>query len=350
MVAFLLLGLLGIVALRVIGTLDTGSSELLAGGVVAVLPVPLYVLLALWIDRYEKEPLSMLWLAFLWGATGAIAFSLVLNALGAQFLEGLGGPLDAELRTAVLSAPLVEETSKGLALFLLFFWKRHEFDNLIDGVLYATMVGLGFAMMENVIYYAEALERGPEASRTVFLVRGVLTPYAHPFFTAMMGIGLGIARETARTRLRLAAPAAGMAAAVLLHAVWNLSTGFGMVFFGAYFLVMVPAFLGMLGLVAYAQRRERRIIRTQLRECVEEGVLRAEELEALSRFGGRTRGLWRALREEGIEGWRREERLHHAAAELAFHRWRVTRGLSLGPAADAAFEAAHLAAIRRDGA
>ncbi len=337
------MGLLGALALGLIGALNTGAAGLLAGVVGAILPVPLYILLALWIDRFEKEPLSMLGLAFLWGASGAVLFSLVLNSLSAAALTALGGPVAADLGTAVLSAPVVEESAKGLALFLLFSWRRHEFDNVIDGILYATMVGLGFAMTENVSYYGEALRRGPEASMTAFVVRGMLTPFAHPFFTAMTGIGLGIARETTRAPLKLAAPAAGMAAAILLHALWNLATAFGMVFFGAYLLVMAPSFLALMALILYSQRRERRIIHAHLLRYRRAGHLDRAAVDALCRPGGRSRALWRALRTDGIAGWRRERRFHQVASELAFHHWRLGRGLSLGPREDAVFERVHLA-------
>ena len=345
--AALVMVLLGALALGLIGALNTGGAGLVAGLVGAVTPVPLYVLLALWIDRFEKEPLSMLGLAFLWGASGAVFFSLILNSLSAEAIARLGGPAAADLGTAVLAAPLVEETSKGLALVLLFLWKRHEFDNVIDGILYATMVGLGFATMENVSYYGEAVLRGPEASRTAFVVRGVLTPFAHPFFTAMTGIGLGVARETIRPGWRVVAPVAGLAAAIFFHALWNLSTAFGRVFFGAYFLVMVPAFLGVLALIAVSQRRERRIIHAHLLRYRRAGHLDRAEVDSLCRPGGRSRALWRAFRGGGVGGWRREKRFHQVASELAFHHWRLGRGLSLGPEADAAYEAEHLALMRK---
>lgn len=345
-VALTIVGILGLLTLELLGALDTGDASFPTGVLLAVLPVPLYLLLALWIDRYEKEPLAMLALAFLWGATGAAFFSLVLNSLSADALARLGGPEAEELGTAVLSAPLVEEWSKGFALFLLFFWKRHEFDNVIDGVLYATMVGLGFAMTENVYYYVEALRRGADAPLTTFVVRGMLAPYAHPFFTAMTGVGLGVARETTRRRVRLLAPVAGLAAAMFVHALWNLSTAGDRIFFGAYALVMVPGFLGMIALVLYAQHRERRIIHAHLGRYRRAGLLDRAELDALCRFGGRSRALWRALRAGGIGGLRREERMHQAASELAFHHWRRRRGISLGPARDAAYEREHLERLR----
>ena len=345
--ALLIISVLGVLTLELLGVVGADAADHLQGMLLAILPVPLYVLLALWIDRYEKEPLRMLILTFAWGATGAVFFSLILNSLSADVLDGIGGPWAADVGTAVLAAPLVEEGAKGFALFLLFFWQRHEFDNVIDGILYATMVGLGFAMMENVIYYGEALQRGTDASRLTFMVRGVLTPFAHPFFTSMTGIGLGLARESTHPRVRVLAPVMGLCSAILLHSLWNLATEFGAGFFGTYALVMVPAFVALIALILAAQRRERRIIHAHLLRYRRIGPLSRPEVESLCRPGGRTRALWLALRAEGPAGWRREQRLHQAASELAFHRWRLRRGISMGAARDAAFEREHLEQLAR---
>jgi len=99
----------------------------------------------------------------------------------------------------VFSAPLVEESAKGLALLILFFWKKDEFDDVIDGIVYAAMVGLGFAMGENILYYGrELLAGGIVGSLSLFVLRGMLAPFSHPLFTSMTGIGLGLAPQSNR--------------------------------------------------------------------------------------------------------------------------------------------------------
>lgn len=337
-----LLGL-GFITLVMIGALNTGLPGLLVGIIMAAIPVPFYVAAALWVDRYEKEPKWMLGAAFLWGATGAVFFAFIFNSINGAIFGAMGGQGAAELGGSVISAPFVEELAKAVALFLFFFWKKDEFDNVIDGVIYAAMVGLGFAMTENVSYYGAALQQHGVGG--TFFVRGILAPFSHPLFTAMTGIGLGIARETTKKPLQLLAPVAGLSLAMGLHATWNLSANFGGAFLGVYILVMVPTFFAVVGLVLYAQGRERRIIRANLIPYVQTGHLSPVDLEALCRFGGRMRTLSAAMSAGGMSGWRREARFQQAASELAFHRWRTERGISRGMEDYTAREAEYLRVI-----
>lgn len=332
---------LGFLTLVMIGALNTGLPGLLVGIIMAGIPVPFYVAAALWVDRYEKEPRWMLAAAFLWGATGAVFISFILNSINGALFGAVGGQGAAEIGGSVISAPFVEEMSKGVALFLFFFWKKDEFDNVIDGVIYAAMVGLGFAMTENVSYYGTAVAHSGVGG--TFFVRGILAPFSHPLFTAMTGIGLGISRETLKKPLKVAAPLLGLALAMGLHATWNLSASFGAAFIGAYLLIMVPTFFAVVGLVLYAQGRERKIIRANLMPYVQTGHLSPAELETLCTFGARTRALMSA---GGVAGWRREARFQQAASELAFHRWRTERGISKGTAEYTTREAEYLALIR----
>ena len=91
------------------------------------------------------------------------------------------------------------------------------------------MVGLGFAMMENIGYYIGALVRpevgGVKLLGATFVLRGVLSPLAHPIFTSMTG--LGVAYAATHRNARWAVPA-GLLAAMLLHGTWNGLTAFGL--------------------------------------------------------------------------------------------------------------------------
>src|SRR5512138_1133301 len=84
-VAFAVIGalvalLLGLIVLLIIG-IETGPIAFLLGVVTATIPVPLYIVLVLWIDRYESEPPWMLATAFFWGALVATFFAYLLNTL-----------------------------------------------------------------------------------------------------------------------------------------------------------------------------------------------------------------------------------------------------------------------------
>jgi RsiW-degrading membrane proteinase PrsW (M82 family) len=333
----------GLLTLMLIGALNTGPAGLVVGMLVAVLPVPFYLALALSVDRYEKEPLWMLGLAFLWGATGAVFIAFILNSINSAFFGAIGGSGAAAFGGSVISAPVVEETAKALALLAFFVWKKDEFDGVLDGVVYAGMVGLGFAMTENVSYYGQALVHGSLLG-TMF-VRGVLAPFSHPLFTAMTGVGLGIARETTKRPLKLLAPLAGLCLAMGLHGTWNLSAGMGGAFLPVYIMVMMPAMLALVGIVLYAQARERRIIRAHLTPYVQTGHLSPAELQALCVFGGRMKTLYASFGAGGVKGYRREACFQQAASELAFHRWRTERGITRGTTDYVAVEAEYLRVI-----
>ncbi|HUP19936.1 MAG TPA: PrsW family intramembrane metalloprotease [Gemmatimonadota bacterium] len=339
------MGFLGAVGVAAVG-LEVGAAGLVVGFLLATIPVPFYVALALWIDRYEKEPLSMLALAFFWGATAAFFFALVFNSINGAILHEVGGARAAQVGTPVFSAPLVEELAKGVALFLLFFWKHDEFDNVTDGVVYAAMVGLGFAMSENILYYGQSLEAGLGGPVVVFLMRGVLAPFAHPLYTALTGIGLGIARET-HGPARWVAPPLGLAGAMILHSLWNLAAAAGGgVFLLVYALLMFPVFVAVIAIVVWSLKREGAILRTHLAPHVEAGVLSPAEIETLASVRARTRRSIDALRNGGVPAWRHRRAIHQTASELAFHGWRTSRGISRGPDADARREARHLEQLR----
>src|SRR6185436_3370915 len=156
-IAFAIIGILiavglGLLVLLVIG-IETGPVAFLLGFFAATIPVPIYVILVLWIDRYESEPFWMLATAFFWGALVATFFAFLFNTLGGLVVASLLSPQAGETYSLVISAPIVEETGKAAILFLFFFFKKDEFDGVIDGIVYAALVALGFAMTENVLYY-----------------------------------------------------------------------------------------------------------------------------------------------------------------------------------------------------
>ena len=314
---------LGVLSLAII-LAELGPRAFAVGVLFAVLPVPVYLALALWLDRFEPEPPRMLATTFLWGATVAAAFALLANSVVDAVARDAVGDLGG-LLTTVLWAPVVEELAKGVALVLLLFQASDEFDGLTDGVVYAAMVGLGFAMLENVQYYGRAVADGRDASLGVFLLRGVVAPFAHPLFTAMTGIGLGIARERPGTARAALAPFAGFAAAVVLHAGWNLAASLDAAFAPTYVVVMLPVFVGTLALVRRSLGREARVLRDQLAPLVAEGTLTDAELHALCTLRGRAEAALQAARAHGLTGWRRRAAFHRAAADLAFVRWRAAR-------------------------
>ena len=348
---FLLIGLLvlGLIA----GELterggQAGPIAFMVGMVFAMLPVPIYIMLILWIDRYESEPMWMIATAFVWGATVAVFASYILNTINHIIAASFWGHEAGELFSAVISAPVVEESSKALILFIFFFWKKDEFDGIIDGIVYAGMVGLGFAMTENVQYYGKAaLASGVEGSAVLFILRGGIAPFSHPLFTSMTGIGLGWARQSNNKAVKFLMPIVGFGLAMFLHASWNLSASLGtVVFFLIYGAVMIPVFVAALVSIIFALRREGRVVGEHLRCDLQRGIFSEEEYNRLCSVRGRMGSSFRALRRGGIGLWRARMEYNQMASELAFHRSRVARGFASNQQSAQEQEAAYLQVLQ----
>jgi RsiW-degrading membrane proteinase PrsW (M82 family) len=267
----------------------------MAVAVALALPACLvYLGVPLIIDRYDPEPFWCLALALLWGAIASAGFALVINTVNVGLAEAVGGREVAGFVGPVVSAPLVEEGLKGLGVFGVYFFLRREFDGVVDGVIYATFIALGFAATENILYYSRFAAHGAVDLTYGFIVRGVLSPWLHPLFTSMTGIGFGIARETHKTALKVFAPVVGYMAAVTLHAIWNGTSWLGgelnfePLIALVVWLPLVAAF-GAVLIVLVA--REGRIIRKYLEDEVLMGFLSPHELVLVTSPFGRLTAL-----------------------------------------------------------
>lgn len=330
---------MGICGLAVFGfvSVEVGLIGVLVGALAALLPVGLVVGAFLWVDRWEPEPPRLLLLAFAWGACVATLSSLLINSTARLAGEAILGQDGGSLLAATVSAPLAEEAMKGALLFGLLWWRRREFDGVIDGIVYAGLVAAGFAFTENILYFGRAFDVGGLASEQggvliVFVLRGLLSPFAHPLFTAMTGIGLGLAAASHNATVRLVAPIAGYLGAVVLHGLWNGSAtiGGGIGFLSVYGLVMVPLFIGMIVLVVWQRRREQRVVAAALPRFAAAGWIMPSEATLLTSLAGR-RG-WRAAvrKRSGPEAARALAQYQVLVTQLAFLQARMERG-GVGP-------------------
>jgi protease PrsW len=319
-------------ALLAISTAKVGLLAELVGVVAALVPVGTIVAALLWIDRWEPEPARLLWLAFGWGASVAAITALLINNTAEAVGDALLGRGHGDTISAVVSAPLFEEAAKGAFVIGIMIWLRNELDGVIDGVVYAGFVAAGFAFTENIYYFGRAFaeygfgDTSTPGVITAFILRGVLAPFCHPLFTAMIGIGVGISVRTPSRFIRLAAPIAGYLAAVLLHAMWNAAATLGtpQTFLSFYFLVMVPVFAAGVLFVGWHRRREQRIVADALPGMVERGWVDLTDLRRLSNLSARR--AWRAkvARRDGRPAARALAGYQAAVTELAF-LWHADR-------------------------
>ncbi|MGD8491888.1 MAG: PrsW family intramembrane metalloprotease [Anaerolineae bacterium] len=300
---------------------------LLVAMVGALIPTAVYVLFIYWLDRYEKEPLSLLGLAFLWGAFPAaflsvlteVAFDIPIAALGAETLT-------ANLLSVSLSAPLVEESLKGIALIGLALVFQREFDDVLDGIIYGAMIGFGFAFTENfAAYFLPILsQEGIGAGAANIFLRTIVFGFNHAFWTGILGAAVGYARLSNDRRQRLVAPILGWMLAVALHSIHN--TGATLVQqtsclslvvsftvdWGGFFLLLAIAYLVL--------RKERGWLERGLVEEVRKGTLTPQEYLLLCSPGQRFWARWHAWGRGGWPAYHQVGRYFQCATELAFKK------------------------------
>jgi RsiW-degrading membrane proteinase PrsW (M82 family) len=338
----------------------------------ALLQAVIAVLAIRFLDLYEREPVALVALMFVWGAVVAA----ILASAGNSALEGqLPRDVDRVYGPAI-SAPVVEELAKGMALLIVFFASRwaykrfglFEFDGVTDGIVYGAAIGIGFAFTEDLFYFfRDARLNGLSDALGVFVDRrdffGPAT-LRHGIWTATFGAGLGLATHSRHWYGKLGWPALGLLLAMLMHAVNNgltpilLAIKYGFQTTYDYLAIGVPVSLAdrMDASVATAEdtlriiswlyvvaffvgvalwlRHQRRVIATQLEDEVEHGLISEEEARVAGSFTRRSVYEWRQLRAGDLDAARGTSALCRELAELAFTKDR----LAGAPGSDAEIE------------
>jgi RsiW-degrading membrane proteinase PrsW (M82 family) len=312
----------------VVGASSAPRVTILAA-LLAAVPVGPLIACLLWLDRYEPEPRRLLAGGLLWGVVVATAIALLLEGVG-----GFAGSISDKGMLEV-GAPVVEEATKGLFLLLLLWWRRAELDGVLDGIVYAGMVGVGFAFTENILYLASAYNGadgvgpgGVHALTGTFVLRCLVSPFAHPLFTACTGIGVGIAVGARERSTRILAPILGYGCAVLAHAVWNTSTVNGPGnFVTVYVILMAPLFISAVALAVWVRRSEGRMLAGALSDAARRGLLPATDIAWVVDLTARRRSRAHARDTGGAEAEQAMREYQQAVIELGFLHSRYLRGV-----------------------
>ncbi len=295
---------------------------------VGILQAVIYLLFIRAIDLYEREPLRYVIPVFVWGFAVATTVSLVFNTLFQLTLSSVTSVKTASFFTAVVEAPIVEESSKGFALLLIFLIaylvRRRsgliEFAGVMDGIVYGAAVGFGFAIAEDLLY---GLQYGPET----FIVRRIFGGFAHASFTSVTGIGIGLIPWVQNRALKVLLPLVGLSGAIMLHATFNLTaTLLGPV---AYLFLFVVILTYVVVIIVWLYI-ERRTIREELRDEVPAGTITSQEYTILPSYF-RRKGYYLGLVFTGkLSTWVRAHKLHSAAVDLALAKRLARRSGSEG--------------------
>ncbi|WP_382305920.1 PrsW family intramembrane metalloprotease [Herbiconiux sp. UC225_62] len=322
---------LGFVFLAVVGylVLGLGPAAFVICAILALVPLAVVLTAITIIDRWEPEPRPALWFAFLWGAAASVAIALVVD-FGVQVAVAVasdGHNTTSELWGSVIQAPVVEEGAKAVGVLILLLFFRKQFDGPVDGLVYGATVAAGFAFTENILYFGQALiESGGVGLGFTFVLRGIMSPFAHVMFTACTGVALGFAARRKGWLKGVGIFLVGLVLAMALHALWNGSSFLveGLDgFFLIYFVVQVPLFALAVVFVVLLRKSEAKLTRARLSEYAAAGWFSPAEVDMLSSGAGRRQARRWARTLPGGNGPAALKSFIRHATRLAFVRQRL---------------------------
>jgi RsiW-degrading membrane proteinase PrsW (M82 family) len=294
------------------------------------------------LDYLEREPPVLLATAFAWG--GLVATSLAVSGSAAMhnLVAKWSSPAFAAAWGPALVGPTVEEIVKVLGLVAIVLVAGAQLNSVLDGVVYGSLVGLGFQVVEDVVFAVDAVAFAGGGDRvdpvvTTFLLRGFLAGlWSHTLFGALAGAGVGylVVRVDRSLASRIGAAALALGGAWLCHFVWNsplLADGLGYGGLGVLAVLLVkglPPLLVILLLVRAAGEREADYYTAQLLALDDRMVITPNELRVLPRVGRRAEARRYAHGRAGVRGRRAVRRLQRAQARLAVELSRAGGGVA----------------------
>ena len=283
------------------------------------------------VDYNEREPWRLVLVAAGWGAVVATTLALVFESLWSFTIDAGLIPGPGEAVATAFNAALFEEIPKGLAVVLLFLVMRDEFDDVVDGIVYGAAVGLGFNFMETVVYMSVG-------GMPQWFFRQWLGLYlGHATYTALIGAGIGIARQVRGLSRKAVAIACGFVAAIAAHFAWDAwlwyfphpsDPALYVLSIPLQYLAMSgPFFVAVLALLVLGLRAEGRALAVQFaaEAVLPDGAIRPDEVPVLSSVGRRIEARFRMLQVRGLSGYFWMRRLQRAQIDLALERWHRAR-------------------------
>ena len=312
------------------------SGWVLSWGLLIVYALPVFLAVYL-LDLYEREPMSLVVASVVWGAVAATTLAGLADQGWGLVVARLGGPEFASRWTAALTAPWVEEALKVAGVVLVCLIAPNRVDDMMDGFVYGSMCGLGFAVVEDVFYFVGVFGGTTSGVLEGFYVRVVSSGlYGHVMFTGLAGMGVAycLSRNGQASLRRRVGVAVGLfAAAVVGHFLWNspwldlFPSGLSSV--GDWLLIPLAAAVKGLPLAAFviiavwlARRRERRWLHAALSSELGTPGISASELGVLLDPVARRRSVRQMRTRAGDRAASLLKRLQREQVNLAMIRAR----------------------------
>lgn len=295
-----------------------------------------YILLFLWLDRFRPQN-PLVWLLTLgWGAAASTWFSIHANTWMGQQMATTAADADTGSRAAVFSAPFTEEATKATVLFLLVILFQRQIVSRLSVVMLAGLSAIGFAFVENIIYYGRvitysvtniAVADPEEAVRELVMLRGVYTSFGHPLFTMLTAFGLVVGIQARSRIVRVIAPLGGFLLSVAGHMLFNgLSSTRPVDALKLHWIMaLVVVALIVISLVVSVVQQSR-LIRHRLTDYLTSGWLTERDVELFSGPLKRFRYLLMSIF-WGPRRWWYSAKLVRRVTELAYLRSEMTRGI-----------------------
>ena len=300
------------------------TTSILKLAIVALIPLLLIIALVRWIDRWEPEPILFYVLSLGWGAGVSVYLAFKGNKWwgnemkkwlienrqlsfrdgGIPNIKGDGGPLLLDILQTAVGAGVVEEGVKGLGILLMFIFLKKYINGPIDGMIYGTLIGAGFAFTENILYFAKAdvkntfikqagIDMSQDVLEQTIVIRAVASPFVHPICTAITGLLIGLA-ATQRLSWLFVLPLglAGYAMAAGLHASHNFSAIIRIAEdTWTRILIQIPVYISAIAMIIVVKNLQRTTVKRGIRLLVADGFIGKEDETMLMKSSLRSRAV-----------------------------------------------------------
>jgi protease PrsW len=309
------------------------TAWLLSIFLLALYAVPVFAIIY-FLDLFEREPISLVAAALLWGGVVSIALAGPTNTAWLQILQKTMGPQFAAEWGPALIGPSVEESLKFIGIIVIWLIARSEIDDIFDGFVYGAMIGLGFTVVEDVHYFIRFVAQAGQGAGEIgpvlegYFIRVIAGGlYTHVLFTGIAGMGFAyyLTRHDQPRDRRLMFAVGAFALAVFAHFIWNspllasiLGNDPGPINWILYTAVKgMPFFIFLVVMVRLAHQREQRWFQTAVARHIGTDALGPEDVRTLSDIRARRAARRDMRRRKGPEGERLVGRLQSAQLSLA---------------------------------